>query len=167
MPTWTIEQLRGSHDRGAFTCGKATLDDFLQKYATQYQRRDLARTYVAFLPPDLKVRGYYTLSAGAVDLSVLPDEKRKKLPRHPVPVALLGRLAVDLTARGQRLGETLLLDALRRCGSLADDLGLFAVEVHAIDDEAVRFYLKYGFLALLDEPGHLYLPIKTVRTLNL
>jgi predicted GNAT family N-acyltransferase len=112
MPNWTIEKLADRHDRGTFSCGKTSLDEFLQKYATQYQRRDLARTYVAVLPPDAKVLGYYTLSSGAVDLGALPDDARKKLPRHPVPVGLLGRLAVDLTARGQRLGETLLLDAL-------------------------------------------------------
>ncbi len=81
MPDWTIDKLADTHDRTAFSCGKAPLDDFLHKYAAQYQKRDLARTYVALRLPDPKVLGYYTLSSGAVDLSVLPDEVRKKLPR--------------------------------------------------------------------------------------
>jgi GNAT superfamily N-acetyltransferase len=113
------------------------------------------------------VLGYYSLSAGSFDLSVLPEEERRKLPRHPVPVAHLGRLAVDQSTQGQGLGAFLLLDALARCERLADEIGLHAVEVQAIDDGARKFYLKYGFEPLLDDVHHLYLPMKAIRKLAL
>jgi GNAT superfamily N-acetyltransferase len=112
---WRIERLADVHDRSTFCCGQPSLDDFLTKLAGQYDRRDFARTYVAVRPPDLKVQGYYTLSGGALDLILLPEAVRKKLPRHQAPVACLGRLAVTQTAQGQKLGKLLLLDALKRC----------------------------------------------------
>ncbi len=164
---WTIERLTDVHDRSGFSCGKPPLDDFLKKFAGQYDRRDFARTYVAVVPPAPAVQGYYTLSAGALDLSVLPEAVRKKVPRHPVPIACLGRLAVTQTARGQKLGTMLLLDALRRCSLSAAEVALYAVEVTAIDEEAKGFYLKYGFTPLLDDPLHLYLSLKAIQHLRL
>jgi GNAT superfamily N-acetyltransferase len=86
----------------------------------------------------------------------------KRLPRHPVPVVLLARLAVDLEAQGQGLGEGLLVDALERTVGLSNALGLHAVEVEAIDDAARSFYGKYGFVPLLDDERHLYLPVATI-----
>jgi GNAT superfamily N-acetyltransferase len=161
-----VERLTAHHDRAGFSCGKPALDDFLARFATQYEKRDLARVYVATEPPGARVLGFYTLSAGAVSLDALPENVRKKLPRHPVPVADLGRLAVDQSARGRRLGEFLLLDALRRVAEFADDLGLHAVEVYAIDEDARRFYLKYGFTPLIDDPLHLYLTMKNIRDMD-
>src|SRR5947208_561757 len=108
---WRIERLANVHDRSTFSCGQPSLDDFLKKLASQYDRRDFARTYVAVLPPDPTVHGYYTLSGGSLDLSALPEAVRKKLPRHPVPVVRLGRLAVTQATQGQKLGKLLLLDA--------------------------------------------------------
>src|SRR5207249_1983008 len=116
QPTaWQIERLRPAHDRGSFSCGKPSLDEFIHRLATQYERRDIARTYVAVAPRQHLVLGYYTLSSGSVAFASIPDEVSKKIPRHPLPVALLGRLAVDQSVQGQRLGATLLLDALKRC----------------------------------------------------
>jgi GNAT superfamily N-acetyltransferase len=166
-PHWQIERLAARHDRTGFCCGKPSLDNFLHQLATQYDRRDMGRTYVATLPPDARVHGYYTLASGAVAFAVVPAEVSRKLPRHPIPVAHLGRLAVDQGARGLRLGETLLLDALRRCVRFADELGIHAVEVYALDDDARGFYLKYGFTPLVDDGFHLYLPMKTIRRLGL
>jgi GNAT superfamily N-acetyltransferase len=164
---WTIERLGDEHDRSGFSCGKPLLDDFLKKLAGQYDRRDFARTYVAVVPPDLAVQGYYTLSAGALDLSVLPEGVRKKVPRHPVPIACLGRLAVTRKAQGQKLGKWLLLDALRRCSQSTAQVALYAVEVVAVDEEAKGSYLKYGFAPLLDYPLHLYLSLKAIQQLGL
>jgi GNAT superfamily N-acetyltransferase len=164
---WTIERLTDAHDRSAFSCGKPPLDDFLKKLAGQYDRRDFARTYVAVVPPDSVVQGYYTLSGGSLDLSALPEAVPKKLPRHPVPVARLGRLAVTQTAQGQNLGKALLLDALRRCCRSSGEVALYAVEVEAIDDAAKGFYLRYGFAPLTDDPLHLYLSMKAVQQLGL
>jgi GNAT superfamily N-acetyltransferase len=162
MGNWQISPLDRSHQRGEFCCGKAPLDEFIRSLVSQYEKRKLGRTYVAILPGDRKVQGYYTLSSGAVPFQNLPSHTAKKLPKHPVPVALLGRLAVDKSAQGRGLGEELLMDALRRCLELSDKLGIFAVEVMAMDAEAKRFYLKYGFVSLVDNDLHLFLPVKTI-----
>src|SRR5262249_23815308 len=117
---WQIERLSDEHDRSGFCCGKPSLDEFLVKYAGQHDRRDFARTYVAIEPPGQTVQGYYSLSGGSFDLSVLPEAERKKLPRHPVPVACLARLAVTQAARGRKLGQYLLLNALQRCSQTSE-----------------------------------------------
>jgi GNAT superfamily N-acetyltransferase len=102
-----------------------------------------------------------------VAFSDLPRGEAKGLPRIDVPVVLLGRLAVDRSMHGQGLGTFLLLDALRRCQRLADEVGVRAVEVDALDATARAFYLKYGFIPLEDDPNHLFLPMSTIRKLNL
>jgi GNAT superfamily N-acetyltransferase len=160
---WRIEPLCASHERGEFSCGKAPLDDFLRLRASQYEKRRLGRTYVGLFPGAMTVAGYYTLAAGAIAVANLPPEAAKRLPKHPVPVILLGRLAVDQKAKGQGLGKALLRDALRRSLDLSVQLGLFAVEVLAIDAEAREFYIKYGFVPLADNDLHLFLPIRTIE----
>jgi GNAT superfamily N-acetyltransferase len=164
MADWRIERLVGSHERGEFCCGKAPLDEFLRSLVSQYEKRNLGRTYVAVAEGERRVYGYYTLASSAVAFAQVPPKIARKLPRHPVPVALLARLAVDRAAQGQGLGVELLMDALRRCRELAAVLGIFAVEVLAIDDEARRFYEKYGFTPLLDDERHLYLTVKTLES---
>lgn len=163
MDDWRIEPLTASHQRGEFCCGKAPLDDFLRSLVNQYEKRKLGRTYVAVAGSDWRVHGYYTLASGAVAFEHAPAAVARKLPRHPVPVVLIGRLAVDRATQGQRLGERLLTDALGRCLELSRGVGVFAVEVLAIDAEAKRFYQKYGFVSLLDNALHLYLPLKTIE----
>jgi GNAT superfamily N-acetyltransferase len=163
---WRFEPLSASHERGEFSCGKPSLDDFLRLRATQYEKRRLGRTYVALFPGATTVAGYYTLAAGAVAIANLPAHAAKRLPKHPVPVILLGRLAVDQKASGQGLGKALLRDALRRSLSLSEQLGLFAVEVLAIDADAREFYAKYGFVSLADNDLHMFLPIKTIEEGN-
>lgn len=164
---WTIQQLRSQHIRAEFSCGHDSLDAFIKTYASQNQKSGINQTFVALKPGDLTVQGYYSLAAGSVKLEHLTDEQRKGLPRYPIPVALLGRLAVDKRAQGQGLGEHLLLDALRRVDQTAKEIGIHAIEVDAIDESAKRFYLKYGFTELRDDPRHLYLPMKVVRNLKL
>ncbi len=163
MDNWQFEPLDRSHQSGEFCCGKAPLDEFLRSLVSQYEKRKLGRTYVAVLPNDRRIYGYYTLASGSIPFQNLPPAVAKKLPRHPVPVALLGRLAVDQVAQGRGLGEELLMDALRRCLELSYHLGIFAVEVMALDTQAEGFYLKYGFVPLLDNNLHLYLPMKTIE----
>ncbi len=163
MVEWPIERLKSSHERGEFSCGKPPLDDFLRLRVSQYERRRLGRTYVAVFPGETKVAGYYTLASGAIPFTNLPPDAAKRLPKHPVPVILLARLAVDQKVRGQGLGKALLRDALRRCLELSEQLGLFAVEVLAIDADAREFYSKYGFVPLADNDLHLFLPIKTIE----
>jgi GNAT superfamily N-acetyltransferase len=163
MDEWQIEPFDRSHDRGEFSCGKAPLDDFLRTLAGQYERKKYGRTYFAVRPGEKRVFGYYTLASGAVPFQHLPPKAAKKLPKHPVPVALLGRLAVDQAAQGQGLGAILLRDALRRCLALSRALGIYAIEVDAIDESAKRFYEKFGFVPLLDRDHHLHLPLTTLE----
>ena len=165
MADWTVEPLGNEHDRSAFSCGKPALDDFFRARASQYEKRRLGKTFVAVPPGQKRVIGYHTLAAGAVSFEHLPADATRRLPKHPMPVVLLARLAVDQTAQGKRLGEGLLLDALQRALDISAGLGVHAVEVDALDTSAAAFYHKYGFTPLPDDPLHLYLPIATVEEL--
>ena len=167
MALWEIERLGRSHDRSQFDSGAAVLDEWLKKYVGQFERRDLARAYVAVSAGDQRVLGYYAISNHRVSYEALPADQAKGLPRIDVPVVLLGRLAVDRSTQGQGLGRFLLLDAMRRVVHLADQIGVRALEVDAIDAAARRFYLKYGFTPLLDDVNHLFLPLSVIRKLNL
>ncbi len=161
MAEWIICHLTKAHDRTDFSCGKAQLDSFLLNRATQYEKRHLARTYVATEPDSFKVAGYYTLATGSLDASVLPEAVRKKLPNHPIPTVHLGRLAVGLRHRGRRLGETLLLHAISTALESSRTIGVFGVDVWAIDEDASAFYKRYSFTTLEDDPHHLLLAMKT------
>jgi len=158
-----IEKLSSHHNRRDFDCGVEELNSYLQRYSGQHERKGMGRTYVATEKNDDRVRGYYTIASSAVAFDIVPEN----LPRHPVPVALIGRLAVDKTARRQRLGETLLIHALGSAQRAAKILGIYAVVVDALDESARNFYLKYGFNELIDDSLHLYLPIKTIDKLGL
>jgi GNAT superfamily N-acetyltransferase len=160
---YEIVPIAPTYDRADFDCGEPSLNDFLKRYARQNDDKDLGRTFIAVLPDDSHIYGYYTLSSSSVSSQHFPE----KLPRYPTPVALLGRLAVDERTKGQGLGKILLLDALRRVLLLTDQLGIYAVEVHAINPEAKAFYLKYGFTSLLDDEQHLYLTLKDIRKIGL
>jgi GNAT superfamily N-acetyltransferase len=166
-PPWVIERLSDRHDRTAFDCGVRVLNDWLKQRAGQFARRDLARTYVAVRPPEPAVLGYYAVSSHTIRYEALPADRAKGLPRLDLPVVLLGRLGVDQSTQGQGLGADLLIDALRRVQQLADEIGIAAVEVDAIDDAAKRFYEKHGFVALRDDARHLFLPMGTIRALKL
>jgi GNAT superfamily N-acetyltransferase len=165
MNDWRIERLARTHARDRFECGQPSLDDFLRTLVSQYEKRNLGRTYVAVRGADSRIYGYYTIASGAVAFDHLPAEASRKLPRHPLPVVLVARLAVDRAVQGQKLGEKLLLDALARSMDLSDELGIHAVVVDALDQQARAFYQKYRFIPLLDSESHLYLPIPTIRTL--
>jgi GNAT superfamily N-acetyltransferase len=158
---WTIARLGRDHDRAAFDCGHAALNDWLKQRAGQFDQRDLARTYVAVRGQERAVLGYYAISSHLVRRGDLPEDQAKGLPRIDVPVVLLGRLAIDRGVQGQGLGSLLLIDALRR----AEQLGIRAIEVDAIDHAARKFYEKFGFVALLDNSQHLFLPMSIVRKL--
>ncbi|MGH7171273.1 MAG: GNAT family N-acetyltransferase [Gemmataceae bacterium] len=163
MPDWTIERLSTHHEREAFCCGNASLDAFLKTLVGQYEKRRLGKTFVAVRAGENVVRGYYTSAAGSLVLSALPENQRKKLPKHPLPTVHLGRLAVDQNHQGQSLDETLLFHFLRSALDVANTIGVYAVDVQATDEKARDFYLKYGFLSLQDIPLHLYLSMKTIE----
>jgi predicted GNAT family N-acyltransferase len=165
MAKFIIEQFdKSKHVRTGFSCGKPPLDDFLLRLVSQYVKRDLGRTFVAVCPDNPQIVGYYTLAMSAVGFEELPPPFHK-LPRHPVPVILLGRLAVDARNHGQGLGQILLMDALKRSAELSEKVGCHAVRVDAIDASAKSFYMKYGFISLSDQDMGLVLSMATVRQL--
>lgn len=164
---WTIEELASDHDRAGFSCGHESLNHFLTQFASQNQKTGVSRTFVALMPGERTVRGYYALAAGSVQFQSLTEAQRKRLPKYPVPVAHLGRLAVDRSVQGQGLGVHLLIDAFHRVVQAERTLGIHAIEVVAIDEAAKRFYLKYGFTEFADDPHHLFISMKTVRKLGL
>ena len=147
-----------------FDCGKPSLNDFLQSLVSQYERRNLGRTYVALGPVEERVLGYYTLASGAIEVESLPAKEAKKLPRHAVPIILIARLAVDQSTQGRGLGGSLLRDALTRSVEISETLGVHAVIVDALDAEARAFYQRFGFLPLTDNEMRLFLAIGTVRS---
>lgn len=167
MATWTIRRLDKAHDRSAFDCGQPMLNEWLKDRASQFDRRDLSRTFVACRPDEKIVLGYYAVSTHRVIYDVLPDGESKGLPRLDVPVVLMGRLAVDQSVQGQGLGALLLVDALRRSLQISEQVGIRAVEVDALDDVARNFYMKFGFRSLLDDSRHLFLPMHEIRKLKL
>jgi len=163
QPDWNISRITRAHDRTAFASGQASLDAFLRTHVMQYEKRHLARTFVATEPDEVPVAGYHTLANGALDASFLQESLRKKLPRHPIPTLHLARLAVDLAYRGQRLGETWLFHALKLAIEMSGNTGIFGVDVWAIDAVAVGFYCKFGFMRLEDDPFHLLAPMNSVE----
>ncbi len=166
--TWIIEPFdRLRHDRSGFDCGISILNDWLTTKVSQFEKKDLARTYVLVEAGSTLVKGYYALSNHTVIYESLPTDQAKGMPQIDMPVVLIGRLAVDRSVQGQKLGEFLLIDALRRAEYLAGKIGIRAVEVDAINQAAKLFYERYGFLALTDDPHHLFLPMHIIRKLQL
>jgi GNAT superfamily N-acetyltransferase len=147
--------LTKEHERNSFDCGVPALNDYLKKYALQNQKKHAARTYVATRVN--RIVGYYSLAYGSVSLEEAPQSVKSGLPRHPIPVILLARLAVDSTEQGSGLGTALLKDALLRTIQAAEIAGLRAMLVHAKDDSAKRFYEKYGFEPSPIDAYHLFL----------
>ena len=162
---WTVEPLLPSHDRSAFSCGHDQLDNYLRRLAGQHARKGFGRTFVATRPHETRVLAYYTLASSSVAFANAPSDLARKLPQYPIPVALLGKLAVDQSAQGERLGEHILMDALHRVLAVSTEMAIYAVEVHAINDNARRFYERYGFTQFQDHPHHLFLPLATIERL--
>jgi predicted GNAT family N-acyltransferase len=163
--SWVVEHLGPRHDRTSFDCGVPALDDFLKKYARQNEEIDFSRTYVARRPDNMRVVGYFSISAGQVSGADLPPEEAKRFPRYPVPVVILGRLAVDRSVQGQRLGNGLLVRGLEKACQVSEAIGVNAVAVFATNEAAREFYLKHGFKELLDDRMHLFMNMKSIRKL--
>jgi len=126
-------------------------------------KRRISRVFVACgCQDESSVLGYYTLSTISIDLSSLPDRVAKKLPRHPIPAALIGRLAVDISAQGKGIGKMLLSNAVRRTLAVSDEIAIYAMVVDAINQEAESFYKRYGFSPLAERNrSRLFLPLKS------
>jgi GNAT superfamily N-acetyltransferase len=139
-----VEAISELHDLSLFDCGAhASLNDWLKRFALTNQKNESARTYVVHR--NRSVVGYYSISAGSVSVEEAPARIAKGIARHPVPVILLARLAVDKDEQGTGLGKALLKDALARVAQAADIVGAHAVLVHAIDEPARKFYEHFDF----------------------
>ena len=158
---WLIRKLDRIHIVEDFDCGHDDLNRFISRFALNSQSAGSAQTYVALA--DEKVVGYYSLAVGAVAHSQAPTRMVKGLARHPVPVMLLARLAVDNGAKRKGLGVALLHDALARTLQAADIAGISAVIVHAKDNEARRLYEHFDFDPSPTDPYHLHLLVKDLR----
>ncbi|HEV2276333.1 MAG TPA: GNAT family N-acetyltransferase [Acidobacteriaceae bacterium] len=160
---YKIEPLGTRHDRAAFSCGVPALDIYLLRQARQDLDRNLAAVFILTLDSKT-VAGFYTLSAHSIQAADLPEKWARKLPRFPLPVTLLGRMAVSQSLHGQRLGEFLLMDALKRAWLGSSQVASWAIVVDA-KEGARDFYLKHDFAPLPSQPDRLILPMRTIERL--
>jgi GNAT superfamily N-acetyltransferase len=156
-----VEKLRLDHTIEGFDCGREELNRYLLRYAWVNQQAGAAQTYVGLVGDT--VIGYYTLAVGQISREEAPERLTKGLARHPVPILLLARLAVALSAQGQGVGKALLRDAMQRTLQAADIAGIRAFAVHAKDAEARSFYEKFDFIPSPADPMHLFILLKDVR----
>ncbi|OIR14927.1 hypothetical protein GALL_40430 [mine drainage metagenome] len=161
-PLHRPEPISDHHQVAAFDSGVPPLNDFLSRHALANHQSGSAKTFVATTDRKVVV-GYYSLSASQVLYADAPTRLQKGVARHPIPVVLLARLAVDLTWHGKGLGSGLLKDAILRVLSAAEGIGVRALLVHAKDDRAKAFYLHYNFEPLPGHPMHLVLLLKDAR----
>ena len=157
---YRIDELDPEHDRAAFACGSPPLDRYIREQATQDIRRRVAKCFVATEAQATRVAGFYTLAAASLPLDLLPPDIQKRLPRYPaVPVARIGRLAVDQTHQRRKLAATLLADAALRATRAG--MGIFALIVDAKDTQAEAFYKHHGFGAFA--PLQLFMTLATIQ----
>lgn len=159
-----IEKLTKSHDLSGFSCGDDALDEWLRKYALAAQAGEGAKTYIVM--SGTRVAGYYAVMAGSISVATATTRVAKGQPKTgTVPIALLARLAVNRDFQGQGLGSALLKDALLRCAKAADEIGVRAILVHALNDNAKAFYQHFGFEASPADGMTLMLMMKDLRSL--
>lgn len=158
-----IRKLAATDRLDAFDCGQSALNQYLQRFALSNQKANSAQTYVACR--DAAVLGFYSLAVGSVQPATAAPRIIKGMPRHPVPVMMLARLAVDAGHQGGGLGRALLKDALIRTVRAADIAGIRALLVHAKDEEARSWYLQWEFEPSVTDPFHLFLLMKDLKAM--
>ncbi len=165
---YIIGPLEKKHDKTEFNCGVDVLNQYLKIQASQDVKKNVAVTYALSTPASEKILGYYTLSSIGIFPGELPDELVRRLPRYPaLPGILLGRLAVDSSCQGTGIGQYLLVDGLKRSLQVSNQIGIVAIIVDAKDNKAVKFYEHFGFLKLPENTHRLFLPISTIKKLEL
>jgi GNAT superfamily N-acetyltransferase len=166
MTALHIRKLDKQADTTSFSCGQSALDSYIHRYASQDVRRNVARVFIA-CPQSAPhtLAGYYTLSASNVQCSDIPAAIARKLPQYPIPVALLGRLAVATAFQGQGVGSVLLVDACKKVLQAQEMLAVAGLVVEAKDHNAVRFYKHLGFTSLNQQAQRLFLPMQVLQGL--
>lgn len=153
--------LAADHDLSGFDCGNDELNRWLSDHALASQKADLARTYLAL--SGQTVTGYFSLTTGSIRREAAPKRYARGMPRHPIPMILIARLAVDRRHQGERLGSRLLAEALRLAVSASDTAAARLVVVDAIDDRAAAFYRRWGFIDLPENRRRLFRKVSDVR----
>jgi len=149
-----------SHDRNGFDCGVEPLNRYLRTLAIQHRAKGIATTFVLVdSDQPARILGYYSLSAATLAFERLTEADRRGLPTYPIPAVRIGRLAASAGYRGQRLGELLLQNAIKRAALARHTLGVYAVVVEAKDVSAEAFYRRYGFRPCDAQTRQLYLPL--------
>ncbi len=157
------QALDAKHQLDDFDCGKPALNDWLVRHAMQAQASGSARTCVV-VERD-RVVGYFSLAVGQADAMEVPDRIRKGMGGYPIPVVILARLAVSLQDQGKGIGIGMLQEAIRRTMAIADQAGVRALLTHPIDEEASRFYRRFGFESSPIREQQLLLLLKDARKL--
>jgi predicted N-acetyltransferase YhbS len=165
MPLTAPQALATHHVLDDFDCGKAGLNEWLLRHARQAQSSGSARTYV--VADGARVAGYSSLTVGQIDVLEASERVRKGMGGYPIPVVILARLAVTRSMQGQGIGVGLLQDAIRRMVAISEQAGVRALLTHPIDDEAARFYRRFGFEASPAREQQLLLLLKDARRLSL
>jgi len=155
------EPLRRSHVCDKFDCGSPPLNDWLTRFAWTNQKSGAARTYV--VSRGRRVVAYYSLAFGSIEHAEASARVRRGLARHPIPIMLLARLAVDVREQAQGIGKGMLKDSLVRTLQASDIAGLRALIVHAKDTQAKAFYERFGFEPSPIDQFHLMLLLKDLR----
>lgn len=143
------EPLASGHQLEDFDCGKPSLNDWLLRHARQAQASGSAKTFV--VADDDRVAGYFSPTVGQIDILDAPQRVRKGMGNYPLPVVILARLAVCKQDHGRGIGFGLLQDAIRRTFLIAEQAGIRAILTHPIDEDAARFYARFGFSASRSE----------------
>ena len=144
-----------------FDCGNTVLNEYFRHYALKNDLLSIGKTFVA-MAGDNDIAGYLTLSSAQIEADSLPDAARAKLPRYPVPAFRIAKLAVDSQYQGSGVGAWLLCAAFAKAIAVSSSVGLYAILVDAIDENAKRFYVKYGFIPFTEHPLTLFMPLATI-----
>ncbi|EGJ51768.1 acetyltransferase [Desulfocurvibacter africanus] len=164
IPAWHEEPIARTHDREAFDCGEAALNEFLRQHARKSHQQGGAKTFLAIDDRDGRtILGFYSVSPASIAYERTPELVKRGLARHDVPVFRLARLAMDRSVQGRGLGGQLLLAAGRRCLLAASQAGGVALLIDAKNERAAAWYAGYGAVPLLDAPLSLLMPFKTIQ----
>ncbi|MGL1890918.1 MAG: GNAT family N-acetyltransferase [Spirochaetaceae bacterium] len=148
-----------------FNCGINELNKYLSQFSIPNDKKNIGKTFVAILKDNIDILvGYYTVSMAQVYFKELPDEMKKGLPKYPVPAMRIGKLAVDEKYHGKNIGAYLLRDSFIRAIRISIDVDIKFIIVDALNEKAKDFYLRYGFIALEDNPLTLVISIDTIKS---
>ena len=159
-----IEPIQKKHNIKGFDCGNESLNTYLSRFAIKNDQNNISKTFVLIDKNDV-VHGYYSICSASIKYNELPEELIQKLPKYPIPLARLARLAIARSIKGKGMGARLLIDVLQKIHFASKEMGIKFVIVDALDEEAKEFYMHHGFRPLPEKGFTLILPIETISKL--